>query len=135
MTTLNKSKVVIAGGSSGIGAALAKILTEDGADITVIGRDPGKLDLLKTALPSIETVALDACNRTAVGAFFHGMREIDHLVLTLSGSKGGGMFKDLSLDELRDHRGQQPAPAHLGQALGRHRAAARRRPLPVPGRL
>jgi NAD(P)-dependent dehydrogenase (short-subunit alcohol dehydrogenase family) len=102
MTTLNKSKVVIAGGSSGIGAALAKILVEDGADITVIGRDPGKLDLLKTALPGIETVALDARDREALDALFHKTREIDHLVVTLSGSKGGGMFKDLSLDELRE---------------------------------
>jgi len=102
MTTLNKSKVVIAGGSSGIGAALARILVEDGADITVIGRDAGKLNLLKTARPSIETVALDACDRAAVDAFFHRTSEIDHLVITLSSSKGGGMFKDLSLQELRE---------------------------------
>jgi len=102
MTTLNKSKVVIAGGSSGIGAALTKMLAEDGADITVIGRDAGKLGLLKEALPSIETVALDARDRAAVDALFRTAKEIDHLVLTLSGGKGGGMFKQLSLQELRE---------------------------------
>jgi len=102
MTTLSKSKVVIAGGGSGIGAVLTKMLTEDGADITVIGRDAGKLDSLKTALPSIETVALDAQDRAALDAFFRTAGRIDHLALTLSGGKGGGMFRELSLQELRE---------------------------------
>lgn len=102
MTTLNKSKVVIAGGSSGIGAVLTKMLAEDGADITVIGRDAGKLAELKKTLPSIETVALDARDRGALDPFFRTTGQIDHLVLTLSGGKGGGMFKELSLDELRE---------------------------------
>lgn len=102
MTTLNKSKVVIAGGSSGIGAVLTKMLAEEGADITVIGRDVDKLRLLEEALPSIRTVALDARDRGALDVLFHTIGGIDHLVLTLSGGKGGGMFKDLSLQELEE---------------------------------
>ena len=102
MTTLNKSKVVIAGGSSGIGAVLAKMLAADGADITVIGRDAGKLNLLKESLPSIKTVALDVRDRGALDALFRTTGEIDHLVLTLSGGKGGGMFRELSLQELQE---------------------------------
>lgn len=102
MTTLNKSKVVIAGGSSGIGAVLTKMLAEDGAAITVIGRDADKLALLKKTLPSVETVALDARDRGALDALFPTMGKIDHLVLTLSGGKGGGSFKELALQELRE---------------------------------
>jgi len=102
MTTLNKSKVVIAGGSSGIGAVLTKMLAEDGADITVIGRDANKLDRLKQELPSVRTAVLDARDRAALDAFFRTTGEIDHLVLTLSGGKGGGMFKELPLQELQE---------------------------------
>ena len=102
MTTVNKSRVVIAGGSSGIGLSLTKMLVEDGADVTVIGRDAGKLKTLKETLPTVGTVALDACDRPALDAFFRGAGKVDHLVLALSGGKGGGMFRDLSLEDLRE---------------------------------
>jgi NAD(P)-dependent dehydrogenase (short-subunit alcohol dehydrogenase family) len=102
MKTWKESKVVIAGGSSGIGASLAKMLTEESMEVTVIGRDPHKLNKLKERLPGIGVQALDARDRGALDAFFRTGGPIDHLVLALSGGKGAGLFKELSLQDLRE---------------------------------
>jgi NAD(P)-dependent dehydrogenase (short-subunit alcohol dehydrogenase family) len=102
MTTLSKSRIVIAGGSSGIGLALTKMLAEEGASLTVLGRDASKLQSLKDSIGSVKTVALDARDRAALDAFFRTAGQVDHLVLALSGGKGGGMFRDLPLQELQE---------------------------------
>lgn len=102
MTTLNESRIVIVGGSSGIGLALTKMLAEEGACLTVIGRDPSKLSVLKKEFPAVETVQLDARDRGALDAFFGNAGQVDHLVLTVSGAKGGGVFRELPLAELRE---------------------------------
>jgi NAD(P)-dependent dehydrogenase (short-subunit alcohol dehydrogenase family) len=102
MEAMKKSKVLIVGGSSGIGASLAKMLKEDGADIIVIGREHSKLEKLKKDLPAAQILAVDARDRTALDEHLRTIGKIDHLVLTLSGGKGGGMFKELPLQDLRE---------------------------------
>ncbi|MDO6434265.1 SDR family oxidoreductase [Flavitalea sp. BT771] len=102
MTTLSKSRIVIAGGSSGIGLALTKILAEEGASLTVLGRDVSKLQSLKDSVDGVKTVALDARDRASLDTFFSTAGGVDHLVLAVSGGKGGGMFKELSLQELQE---------------------------------
>lgn len=99
--TSEQEKIIVAGGSSGIGLALVKMLAEDGMNISVIGRDAAKLERLKNMLPSVRTAALNAGDRSALDTFFSKEKEIDHLVLTLSGGKGGGPFSTLPLDDLR----------------------------------
>ncbi len=102
MTILSKSTIVIAGGSSGIGLALTKILAEEGSDITVLGRNPSKLAAVSASFPSVKTVMLDACHREELDAFFQKAGKVDHLVLAVSGGKGGGAFRELSLQDLRE---------------------------------
>tara|TARA_Y100001934_G_C12240093_1_gene719859 strand:+ start:197 stop:985 length:789 start_codon:yes stop_codon:yes gene_type:complete len=43
-STLNGKKIIVAGGSSGIGAALAKAASQLGASIILVGRDKSKLN-------------------------------------------------------------------------------------------
>ena len=100
--TLENSKVVVAGGTSGIGLALVKILANEKASVTALGRDPGKLAALKAELPSVRGIGLDARDRSALDNFFREQPQVDHLVLALSGGKGGGLFKDLQLSEVRE---------------------------------
>jgi len=102
MTTLSKSRIVIAGGSSGIGLALTKMLVEEGVSLTVVGRDASKLEALKDRFGPVKTAALDARDRTSLDAFFRTAGQVDHLVVTVSGGKGGGMFRDLPLQELQE---------------------------------
>lgn len=101
MSTLANKQIVVAGGSSGIGKALVETLAQDNAQVTVTGRDATKLDALKAALPAVSTVILDSADRAAMDAFFRELGHIDHLVLAVSGSKGGGEFRTLELSELR----------------------------------
>lgn len=101
-TQLENSRVVIAGGTSGIGRALAKMLVADKALVTVTGRDPAKLKAIKEELPPVSAMGVDAGNRSALDNFFREEKEVDHLVIALSGGKGGGMFNTLSLADLRE---------------------------------
>jgi NAD(P)-dependent dehydrogenase (short-subunit alcohol dehydrogenase family) len=96
--------IVVAGASSGIGRALVKLLAAESAAVTAIGRDAQKLKTLREEVPTVRTVSLDARDRPALEDFFRreGEGSIDHLVLTLGGSKGGGAFRSLSLADLRE---------------------------------
>ncbi|MHA4808217.1 SDR family oxidoreductase [Flavitalea flava] len=99
---LEGKKIVIAGGSSGIGLSLVGILAEEKAQVTVIGRDPAKLKAVKEKFPSVTGISLDAEDKDALEKFFSEEKEIDHLVIALSGAKGAGLFKTLSLADLRE---------------------------------
>ncbi|RFS20663.1 SDR family NAD(P)-dependent oxidoreductase [Chitinophaga silvatica] len=94
-------KVVIAGGSTGIGLATAHLLHDAGAQVIITGRSAEKLQQAKSAIPGITTVVLDSNNRNDLDQFFAGVGPFDHLVLTLSGGKGAGEFSSLPLQDLR----------------------------------
>lgn len=95
-------KVIIAGGSSGIGLATAAMLAAQQAEVTITGRNADKLSQAASAYPGIRTATLNSCDRTETDAFFKTHGPFDHLVIALSGAKGGGKFADLSLQDLRD---------------------------------
>ncbi|MFE8150037.1 SDR family NAD(P)-dependent oxidoreductase [Brenneria goodwinii] len=43
-TRLSEQKVLVVGGSSGLGLAIAKAFAEEGADVTIASRNQAKLD-------------------------------------------------------------------------------------------
>ena len=83
METLNGSKVVVIGGSSGIGLAVAKQALADGAEVTIASRNIDKLNRANKLLgdkASIETV--DATSAEAVQQLYARVGNFDHLAVT-----------------------------------------------------
>jgi NAD(P)-dependent dehydrogenase (short-subunit alcohol dehydrogenase family) len=91
--------VVVFGGSSGIGEAVARTMAARGWRVVVVGRDPGRLAAAADRLGgAVRTAAVDAGDRDAVDAFFAGLPfEVDHLVLSFSTGRAGGPFRVLPM--------------------------------------
>lgn len=100
--TLDKQKIVVMGGSSGVGLATVQRLVTAGAHVVATARNLERLENAISAVTgSVETAAFDSGDRNALEAFFARLGTIDHLVLTLSGGEGGGDFATLDLGALR----------------------------------
>lgn len=95
-------RVVVLGGSSGIGLATVTRLAQAGASVVAVGRDRARLDRALAGLgDKVSGAALDCTDRAALERFFGGVGRVDHLVLTLSGGEGAGAFAELDLAALR----------------------------------
>jgi len=98
---------VVFGGSSGIGEAVATRLASARHRVVIAGRDGAKLRAASTRIAdasgssSVATAAVDATDRAAVDGFFRSLGPFEHLVLSITGGKGGGPFLQLDLDDLR----------------------------------
>ncbi|GAA2161327.1 SDR family oxidoreductase [Actinomadura napierensis] len=91
-------RVVIMGGTSGIGLATAGLLAERGAEVTVTGRDPEKFAAVKPATAE----RVDGTDEREVAAFFERTGAFDHLVLAFSpGAVGMGPIGQTELADVR----------------------------------
>lgn len=99
---LQDTKIVIAGGSAGIGLATVNMLANKGAQVITFGRSLDKLKFAKTLNENIKIAQVDATKRNELDAFFNSISNFNHLVITLTGGKGSGMFKDLKLEDLQE---------------------------------
>jgi NAD(P)-dependent dehydrogenase (short-subunit alcohol dehydrogenase family) len=88
-------RIVVMGGTSGIGLAVARQMTEAGAEVIATGRSEAKL----AALPAgIAGERVDATDAAAVAAFFERVGAFEHLVLAFSaGPSGMGPVRELDL--------------------------------------
>ncbi|MFH8393133.1 SDR family oxidoreductase [Streptomyces sp. NPDC018036] len=94
-------RVVVMGGSSGIGEAAAALFAADGAEVVVTGRDREKLEAAAGRIGGkTSTYRLDGTDPAQIDAFFDRSGPLDHLVLSLSGAAGAGPFAELDLAEL-----------------------------------
>src|SRR5690242_13076017 len=97
---LKGRRVLVVGGSSGIGRASAELLSRNGADVMVTGRSLDRLQDV-AATSAIRTEQVDATDRAALDALFARLGSIDHLVVCVSGGEGAGPFASLDLDAVR----------------------------------
>jgi NAD(P)-dependent dehydrogenase (short-subunit alcohol dehydrogenase family) len=96
-------RVVIVGGSAGIGEAAAGAFAESGARVVITGRAKERLDQAAQRIGQpVEVRELDATDGAAVSEFFGSAGRVDHLVLAASpGAVGSGPFADLAGAALR----------------------------------
>jgi NAD(P)-dependent dehydrogenase (short-subunit alcohol dehydrogenase family) len=103
MKNLQNKRIVIVGGTSGIGLTTASMLAAQGAEVIISGRDQNKLQhAIKESSASPLSQAVNAAERNQLDTFFKSIGNFDHLIITVSGGKGAGAFKDLNLDDLHD---------------------------------
>ena len=114
---------LIAGGSSGIGQAIAALLLAEGATVAICGRDPDRLERARAAL------AVDADAAGRVGASVVDVRDnaavrswVDrvhadhgalHIVVTNAGGPPAGATDDFGLDDYRAAR-ELSLLSHIG---------------------
>jgi NAD(P)-dependent dehydrogenase (short-subunit alcohol dehydrogenase family) len=80
--TLHGSRVLVIGGSSGMGFAVAKAALEQGARVTIASSRQARVDDALTRLGGGEGVALDVTDEAEVAAYFAGQPGFDHIAFT-----------------------------------------------------
>ncbi|MEW9701375.1 SDR family oxidoreductase [Paenibacillus sp. SI8] len=94
MNTLQDQRVVIIGGSSGIGFETAKQLVEQGAEVIIASRSEDKLHKAKAELgASTQAFLLDVTQEHQVQSFFEQMGSFDHLVVSAAETTGGSFLE------------------------------------------
>lgn len=95
MNSISGLKILITGGSSGIGKATAKLLVSQGAIVAITGRDNEKLDKVAQEIKAIP-IHLDVSKYNSIDVktldAFHSMGGIDVLI----NNAGIGVFGELS---------------------------------------
>ena len=93
---INGKKAIVFGGTSGIGLSATQMLSEKGAHVIAISRNPEKL----TQLPkNVTTKKINVLDREAVEKFFQDEGEFDILVNAATGGKRAvGPFLSMDLD-------------------------------------
>jgi NAD(P)-dependent dehydrogenase (short-subunit alcohol dehydrogenase family) len=99
---LSGNKVVIFGGTSGIGLATARLVAGAGARTVVVGRSEERVASALRELPAGTVGAgVDATNASELAAFFARTGAFDHLVLSISSGGGAGPFRKLDIPALK----------------------------------
>lgn len=85
------SRVLIAGGSSGMGLALARRCLKAGARVIIAGRSEGRLAQARTSLgesASLDAIAVDITQERQVVSLFEQVGQLDHIVSTAADIEG-----------------------------------------------
>ena len=92
-------KVVVVGGSSGIGLATAELAKSEGAEVVIASRNA---DRLKAAADKVGATAIptDVTSDQSVTDLFRSCGPVDHVVVTAAQLKTGP-FKTVSMDDVR----------------------------------
>ncbi|KEZ76852.1 SDR family oxidoreductase [Salinisphaera hydrothermalis] len=99
MASLANTRVLVIGGSSGIGEAVARRSAESGAEVTIASRSADKLTrAAETIGHGVQTAVLDTRDNTAIEGFFADNAPWDHLIVSSAATARGGM-RSMSLED------------------------------------
>jgi NAD(P)-dependent dehydrogenase (short-subunit alcohol dehydrogenase family) len=100
--SLNGKRVVVVGGTSGIGLATAKAFLDESAEVIIASRTASKIADAKRALGGkVEAYELDFRVDEKVTEFFNKVGNFDHLVIT-AGDGAMGHFSELAVANAKE---------------------------------
>lgn len=82
---INNRKVIVVGGSSGMGLAVAQVAVARGGEAVIVGRSPQRLTQAAAGLEGpyqAQTIAADVTKEEDVSRLFEQVGHFDHLVVT-----------------------------------------------------
>lgn len=101
--SLNGKRVIVLGGTAGIGLATARAAAERGADVIVASSRQSGVDKALAVLPAgARGSVLDLRDERAIAAFFAGVGEFDHLVYTAGEPLAPSLLTDTTIAAARD---------------------------------
>jgi NAD(P)-dependent dehydrogenase (short-subunit alcohol dehydrogenase family) len=92
-------KVVVVGGSSGIGLSTAELAKREGADVIIASRNAAKLDAIAEKLNAI-AIPADVTDDKSVANLFKRTGPVDHVVVTAAQLRTGP-FKTVAMEDVR----------------------------------
>ena len=102
--SLNGKRVVVIGGASGIGFAVARLAQESGATVVIGSSGAANVAAAVDRLPGATGRVVDLRDETNVSSFFEALGPFDHLAMT-AGDWSAAMFgatADIDLAQARD---------------------------------
>ena len=114
---MNK-RVVVIGGSSGMGLEVARMALAEGAEVIIAGRSTERLNAARAILGTdrLEIAAMDIGSQPEVVALFDRVGQFDHLVITAA-DLAYGPVRELKEDDLmRGVRSKLLGPLFAAQA-------------------
>jgi len=100
--TLSGKRVVVLGGSSGIGLAVARSAAEDGASVVIASSQQGRVAEALSMLPKgAEGHVVDLAVGEAIEALFETLGAFDHLVFTAGEALALSGLANVSMEQAR----------------------------------
>lgn len=97
--SLSGKKVIVVGGSSGIGLATADLAKRDGAEVVIASRNPERVKAAAGKI-GVTGMTVDVTNDSSVTEFFVKCGAVDHVVVSAAQLRTGP-FKTVSMDDVR----------------------------------
>src|ERR1017187_8253217 len=96
---LTGKKVVVVGGSSGIGLSTAELAKKEGADVIIASRNAERLNAA-AAKTGARAIPADVTSDKSVEDLFLACGPVDHVVVTAAQLKSGP-FKTVAMEDVR----------------------------------
>ena len=96
---LTGKKVVVVGGSSGIGLSTAELATREGAEVIIASRNADRLNAVAGNLGA-RAIPADVTSDESVASLFRSCGPVDHVVVTAAQLRTGP-FKTVAMEDVR----------------------------------